>query len=84
MTDQELTALTNHVHHVIALIAKDSQASREAIEYYIKTKRFDRAISIGTLDTLNVMDLLTLQIQLQAATLELLQEIKHRLPEPAW
>jgi hypothetical protein len=29
-----------------------------------------------------MMDLLTLQIQLQAATLELLQEIKHRLPGP--
>jgi hypothetical protein len=82
MTDQELAALTNHVHHVIALIAKDSEASREAIEYYIKTTRFDRAISNGTLDTLNMMDLLTLQIQLQAATLELLQEIKHRLPVP--
>lgn len=80
MTDHELAALTNHVNRVVTMIAKESEESRQALAYHINATRFERASSMGTLDQLNVISLLTLQIQLQTATLELLQEIKHRLP----
>lgn len=82
MTDKELAALIDHVNEVVAVIAGDSKENRRMIERYIKSTRLESAISWGALDNLNVVNLLAQQLRLQIAMVEVLQEIKHRLPEP--
>ncbi len=81
MNDQDMSAIVDRATKSIHQALSYSEANRDYIAQLMKQSRYDEAQSRAGLDNVEIMNLLVTQIEIQAATLDVLIDIRAALQE---